>query len=93
MVVLRSKGTQQSSRKIILQSAVYYAVRKITSTPIQDMRKEFMAIQNHNKVILVNDETSMRKPDYSSVIYLTADKVAQFILVSENRIEKEEAKK
>ena len=44
-------------------------------------------------MIFVNDETSMKNPDLSSGIYLTADKVAQFRLVVENRREKEEAKK
>ena len=51
-----------------------------------------MAIPNQKKVILVNDETSMRNPDYSLVIYLIADKVAQYRLVAENSREKEEAK-
>ena len=51
-----------------------------------------MAILNQKKAILVNDETSMRNPDYSLVIYLIADKVAQYRLVAENRREKEEAK-
>ena len=35
-----------------------------------------MAILNQKKVKLVNDETSMRNPDSSSGIYLTAAKVA-----------------
>ena len=42
---------------------------------------------------MVNDETSRGNPDYVLVIYLTAAKVAQCILVDENRIEKVEAKK
>ena len=41
---------------------------------------------------MVNDKTSMRNPDSSTVIYLTAAKVAQFRLVAGNRREKEEAK-
>ena len=41
---------------------------------------------------LVNDETSMRKPDSSTGIYLTADKVAQYRLVGDNTRENEEAK-
>ena len=56
------------------------------------MKKECMAILNQNKVRLVNDETSMRNPDYSLVIYLTAAKVAQCRLMAENRREKEEEK-
>ena len=52
-----------------------------------------MTIINQKKVILVNGETSTRNPDCSTVIYLTADKVAQCILVSYNRREKVEAKK
>ena len=52
-----------------------------------------MTIINQKKVILVNDETSTSNPDFSTGIYLTADKVAQCILVSDNRIEKVEAKK
>ena len=50
-------------------------------------------ILNQNKVILVNDETSIRNPDSITGIYITADKVAQCRLVAENRREKEEAKK
>ena len=79
---------QQSSRNIILQYAVYDAVRKITVTPIQYMKKECMLILNQKKVGLVNDETFTSNPDYSSGIYLTATKVAQVRLVAENRREK-----
>ena len=56
------------------------------------MKKECMAILNQKKLRLVNDETSMRNPDYSLVIYLTAAKVAQCRLMAENRREKEEEK-
>ena len=42
-------------------------------------------ILHRNKVRLVNDETSRRKPYFISVIYLTATKVYIFILVAENR--------
>ena len=52
-----------------------------------------MTILNQKKVRLLNDETSMRNPDSSSGIYLTAVKVVQCKLVAENRIENEEAKK
>ena len=52
-----------------------------------------MAILNQKKVRLVNDETSTRNPDSSSVIYLTAAKVSKCRLVDENRRENEEAKK
>ena len=51
-----------------------------------------MAILNQKKVRLVNDETSTRNPDSSSVIYLTAAKVSKCRLVDENRRENEEAK-
>ena len=88
-----SKGTQQSSRKIILRDAAYDAMRKITVIPIQYMKRERMTILNKNKVRLVNDETSSSNPDYSSVIYPTAAKVAQYRLVDENRREREDAKK
>ena len=63
MFVLRTKGTQQSSRNIILQDTPFDAVIKITVIPIQVMKKECMAILNLNKVRLVNDETFMRNPD------------------------------
>ena len=76
MVVLWA-STQQSSSNIILQAAAYAAVRKITVIPIQDTKKECMAILKQNKVRLVNDENSMRNPDSSSGIYLTAAKVEQ----------------
>ena len=39
MVLLRAKGTQQSSMDIILKDAAYDAVRKITVIHIQDMKK------------------------------------------------------
>ena len=52
-----------------------------------------MAILNQNKVRLINDETSMRNPYYSSGIYLTAAKVAKCRLVADNMKEKEEAKR
>ena len=74
MVLLQAKGVKQLSRNIILPAAVYDAVRKITVIPIQYMKKECMPILNQKKVILVNDETSMRKPDSSAGIHLTADK-------------------
>ena len=93
MVVVRANGMQQSSRNIIIRSAAYETVRKRTVIPIQEMKKECMAILNQKKLRLVNDETSMRNPDYSLVIYLTADKVAQFRMVAQNRTVKEEAKK
>ena len=51
-----------------------------------------MTILNQKKVRLVNDETLMRKPDSIMGIYPNAYKVAQYILVADNRIEKGEAK-
>ena len=47
-----------------------------------------MTILNKKKVRLVNGETSTRKPDLSTGIYLTNAKVAQYILVADNRQEK-----
>ena len=49
-----------------------------------------MMILNHKKVILLDDVTSRKNPDYSSIIYLTAAKVVQYGLLSDNRKEKEE---
>ena len=46
-----------------------------------------MMILQQKKVRLVNDETSSSNPDSDSVIYLTADKVAQCKLVADNRRE------
>ena len=45
------------------------------------------------KAGLVSDENYRRKPDSNLGIYLIAAKVAQYILVNENRRENEEAKK
>ena len=87
MVFLQAKGKQQSSSNIILRDAAYDAVRKRTFVPIQEMKKECMIILHQKKARLVNDETSRRNPDSSSVIYLTADKVAQCRLVADNRRE------
>ena len=89
----KQRVLKNHQRKIILWAAVYDAVRKGTFTPIQDMKKECMTIINQKKVRLVNDETSMRNPDYSTVIYLTTAKVVQYRLVTDDKIEKEEAKK
>ena len=44
-----------------------------------------MEILNQKKVILVNDETSMRKSDSSSVIYHNPNKLAQYRLLDKNR--------
>ena len=85
MAVLREKGTQKSSRNIILRAAVYDTVIKVTVIPIQDIKEECMALLNQKKVRLVNYETSMRNHDYISVIYLTAAKVLQCRLVAGNR--------
>ena len=46
-----------------------------------------------NKVILENDVTTRRNPNSILLIYHTADKLAQFRLVDENKREEEEAKK
>ena len=42
---------------------------------------------------LVNDETSTRNPNLSTVIYINAAKIAQCRMVSDKRREKEESKK
>ena len=52
------------------------------------MKKECITILNQKKAILVNDENSMKNPDLSTGIYLTAAKVAQYRLVADNRTEK-----
>ena len=53
-----------------------------------------MMILKKKKVKLENEETTTRRnPDSTSVIYLTAVKVAQYIQVDGNRREKEETKK
>ena len=92
MVVLREKGTQKSSRNIILQYAADDTGREKTVIPNQEIKKEYTMILHQKKVRLVNDETYRRKPDPSSGIYLTAAKVVRYRLMSDNRIEKEEAK-
>ena len=52
-----------------------------------------MMILKKKKVKLENEETTTRRnPDSTSVIYLTAVKVAQYIQVDGNRREKEETK-
>ena len=55
-----------------------------------------MEILKQNKAILedyVSNMTTSNNPDTTSGIYLAAVKVAQYIMVAENRIEKEVAKK
>ena len=52
-----------------------------------------MTIISQKKVILVNDETPIRKSDSSLGIYLTADRVSQYIPMAGNMREKEEVKK
>ena len=52
-----------------------------------------MMIMHKNKVRLDNDVTTRNNPDSSSVIYLSASKVAQCRMVAENKREKEEVKK
>ena len=47
-----------------------------------------MDILNQKKVRLVNDEASTMNPYLITVIYLNATKVAQCILLDENRREK-----
>ena len=85
MAVLQEKGTEKSYRKFILQYAAYYAVRKRTVLPIQEIKKEYMIILQQKQVRLVNDETYRRNTDSSSRIYFTAAKVTQYSLVAENR--------
>ena len=52
-----------------------------------------MLILQQKKVTLIHDLTSMSKPDFNLGIYLTTDKVAQYILVDDNEREKETTKK
>ena len=65
MVVLWEKGWGKSSNNIIFWAAAYDAVGKWTLIPIQQMKTEYMMILQQKKVILVNDETSSRNPDYN----------------------------
>ena len=39
MVIFQEKGMEQSSKKIIIQAAVFGAMRKRTVIPIQEMNK------------------------------------------------------
>ena len=66
---------------------------KNTVIPIQEMKREYMAILQKKKVILENDVTNGNNPDLSLVIYLTTAKVPQYRLVAGNKREKQEAKK
>ena len=93
MVLLWTNGSQQSSRNIILWAAPYDAVRQWTIIHIQVTKREYSTILHQNKLISDNDVTTRNNPDSSLGIYLTATKVAQCRLVSENRRYKEEAKK
>ena len=70
MVVLQAKGTQQSSGSIIICAAAHDAARKRIFTPIQDIKKECMAILNQKKVRLVNDETSTSVCSFLCHIFL-----------------------
>ena len=65
---------------------------KQTVMTIQEMNKECMMILQQKKVRLVNDVTSSRNPDYSSKIYLNADKVSQCRLVVEETKKKKSRK-
>ena len=56
------------------------------------MKKEHIMILQKKRMRLLNDVTSRRKPDLNLGIYLNAAKVAQYRLVNENSIEKEESK-
>ena len=93
MFLLQNNCSQQSSSNIIIRAPAYDAAKKITFIPIQNMKKLMHNDNKSKEVILVNDETSTSNPDFSTRIYLTADKVAQYILLYDNRIEKVEAKK
>ena len=60
------------------------------------MKKEQMEILNQKKARLANydnDISTRKNPNPTSGIYLTAAKLAQCIMVAENRREKEEVKK
>ena len=73
---------------------MYDTVRKRTVLPLQDMKRETMMILNKKKVKLANEDANTRRNPYStSVIYLTAVKVAQCRQVAENRREMVEEKK
>ena len=90
MVIIQAKvSIQQPLRKNLLRAAAYDKVRKRTVLPLQDMNREYMMILKQKKVKLSDkDSATRRKPDSTTLIYLTNVKVAQYRQVAENRIEK-----
>ena len=65
MVVLQEKGSQKSSRNIVLQAAAYDAVTKKNVTPIQEINIGFTMMLQQKKVILENDVTTWKNPHSS----------------------------
>ena len=71
-------------------------VSRLTAVALQETNKENIEILKQNKARLKNDVRNMTtnmNSDSTPGIYLTAIKVSQYIMVAENRREKEEAKK
>ena len=71
-------------------------VSRLTAVALQETNKENIEILKQNKARLKNDVRNMTTNMNSNStpgIYLTAIKVSQYIMVAENRREKEEAKK
>ena len=71
-------------------------VSRLTAVALQETNKENIEILKQNKARLKNDVrniTTNMNSDSTPGIYLTAIKVSQYIMVAENRREKEEAKK
>ena len=71
-------------------------VSRLTAVALQETNKENIEILKQNKTRLKNDVRNMTtnmNSDSTPGIYLTAIKVSQYIMVAENRREKEEAKK
>ena len=52
MVVLRSKGIQQSFRNLVLRAAAYDTARKQNIVPIQETKEEHMKILKQKKARL-----------------------------------------
>ena len=75
-VIIRAKVIiQQPYRNVLLQAAAYDTVQKQTVLPIQEMKIECMIILEKKKIKLPNEYTTItRRPDSTSVVYLTAVK-------------------
>ena len=61
---------------------MYDSVMKWTVIHMKEIKKEYMMILHKKKEIMVNDVISRRNPYSGSGIYLNADNVAQYRLLS-----------